>query len=159
MGLCREVFGHFVLMSEVSTAAVFCRLQLNYAPLSSLHLVLLLLLLLLLSHSFVHISLLVVSSFPCALACHCLPSFRPAISTSDPLVRNCCIFNPYLDNGAVTVTFALELFSALRPFMSLTLYMPLLPVIDTLTNPECCHNSIYVYERTISSTSILISAL
>lgn len=63
--------------------------------------------------------------------CYFHPSFGPAISRSDPCVGNYCIFNPDLDNGTVTVIFAPGLFAGLRPFMSLTLCVPPLPIIAT----------------------------
>lgn len=89
----------------------------------------------------------------------CLPSFWPAISRSDPFVRNHCIFNPDLDNGTVTVIFAPGLFAALRPFMSLTLCIPLLPIIATLTNSEQCYNRNYVHATQYPLLQILISVL
>lgn len=136
-GSCREQFRHFVLMSEVSSAVVSCKLPLNYA-----HSFLFLLSPSLLSSS-IFISHCLVPLNIDLLFCH--PSFRPAISRSDPLVGNYCIFNPDLDNGTVTVIFAPGLFAALRPFVSLTLCIPLLPIIVTLTNSEQCYNRNYVY--------------
>lgn len=72
--------------------------------------------------------------------CFCHPSICPAISRSDPFIGNHCIFNPDLDNGTVTVISAPGLLAALRPFVSLTLCIPLLPIIVTLTNWEQCNN-------------------
>lgn len=66
--------------------------------------------------------------------------FGPHISRSDPFVGNYCIFNPDLDNDAVTVIFAPGPFAALRPLLSLTLCIPSLPIIATLTNSEERHN-------------------
>lgn len=124
MGSCRELFGHFVLMSEVLSAAVSCKLPLNFAHSSSLYLFLFLLLwfsLLL----FVHFdSSLCQFFFLWKFMCNHNPSFWSAISRSDPFDVNCYIFNPDLDNGAATVIFAPGLFTALRQSMSLTLCIP-----------------------------------
>lgn len=125
-GLCREQFGHFMLMGEVSSAVVSCKPPLNYA-----HSLYLSFYVFLFSTSF-------SASLPCSLylfypsflstfwtfVCCCHPSFWLAISRSDPFIGNHCIFNLDLDNGTVTVIFAPGLFAALRPFMSLTLCIP-----------------------------------
>lgn len=155
MGSCRELFGHFVLMSEVSSAVVSYILPLNDAHSSSVYLFLFLLVCFsffsfaLCSH-FIIVSFFFVSLFLWTFICYRYPSFWSAISRSDPFVGNHCIFNPDLDNGTVTVIFAPGLFAALRTFMSLTLCIPppLLPLIATLTNAEQCYNI-----STISSTS------
>lgn len=140
MGSCRELFGHFVLMSEVSSAVVSCKLPLNYAHSSSVYLFLFLLV----CFSFFSFALcshfIIVSFFFLFLwtfICYRYPSFWPAISRSDPFVGNHCIFNPDLDNGTVTVSFAPGLFAALRTFMSLTLCIPPPPVTNYSHTDQC----------------------
>lgn len=123
-GSCRVQFGHFVLMSEVSSAVVFCKLPLNYAHSFSVYLFIFLLFISFSLLLFVQIVLVIFWHLG-TLICYCHPwSATPAISSSDPFIGNYCIFNPDLDNGTVTVIFASGLFAALRPFTSLTLCIP-----------------------------------
>lgn len=117
-GSRREQFRHFVLMSEVSSAVASCKPPLNYAHSCPLY----------------RFSLYVFLLRPV------LVSLNTHISRSDPFVGNYCIFNPDLDNDAVTVIFAPGPFAALRPLLSLTLCIPSLPIIATLTNSEERHN-------------------
>lgn len=71
---------------------------------------------------------------------------------------NYCIFNPDLDNGTVTVVFAPGLFTALRLLLSLTLCIPLLTIIATLTSSEQRYRN-YVYATPYLQLRILISVL
>lgn len=144
-GSCREQFGHFVLMSEVSSAVLSCKPPLNCAYRSTLYLFLCLLLFLFLFSSFPQLFVHILFPFfffehVWTFICYCHPSFGPAISRSDPFIGNYCIFNPDLDNGTLTVIFAPGLCAALRPFLSLTLCIHPLPIIASLTNSEQCYN-------------------
>lgn len=126
MRSCQELFGHFVLMSEVSSGVVFGKLPPNHASSSSLCLFLLFFSLTPFFFFFISISLcshFITDFFSSLLlkphiCCCCYPSFRPAISRSDPFVGGVggdhCIFNPDLDNGAVTVIFLLLGYLVLR---------------------------------------------
>lgn len=129
-GSCREQFGHFVLMSEVSSAVVFCKLPLNYAHSSSVYLFIFLLFYFYSSA----VSTDCISHFWYlgTLFCYCHPwSATPAISRSDPFVGNYCIFNPDLDNGhSHFCSWAISCFEAVH--VTHTLY-PLLPIQSNAT--------------------------
>lgn len=146
MGSCRELFGHFVLMSEVLSAVVSCKLPLNFAHSSSLYLFVFLPLwfsLLL----FVHFdSSLCQIFFLWKFMCYHYPSFWSAISRSDPFDMNCYIFNPDLDNG--TVSFLLLGYLLLWGCLCHSHFVSPI-ILTTLNNAELRYNRNYVY--TISS--------
>lgn len=157
-GSCREQFGHFVLMTEVSSVVVSCKLPLNDAwkflssSISLFYLVLS-------ASSALCKKIIYQFYFLWTSICYCHPSFRPARCRSDPFVGNYCIFNPDLDNGTLTVIFASGLFAALRQFMSLTLCISSLPIIETLTNSKQCYNTNDVLATPYLPFKIFISVL
>lgn len=77
---------------------------------------------------------------------------------SDLFTGNHCIFNPDLDNGTVTVIFAPGLLTALRPLLSLTLCIPPIPIIATVTSSEQVQRN-NIYETPYLQLQILNSLL